>query len=231
MCKLKLLNALRFIKKNWHVRVKSVGGSSQIEVTDPSYLWVNIDDLLDDVIELAFHDFNFLSISQFVDKNQWDIGEKEVFIRNVSNKFSLPIVLSRNYGTNEEARIGDNSFVLNIIGRPEKRWLKKVVRFGMINNPNILYGLQSIPENWFPQITEWNIHFRNWFELKSSPIEIEKIATQVDMMGWTEDGHLNLVLKDAKKRDELLKAIAKLADEKSLTLFIDHKKEEYFNKS
>jgi hypothetical protein len=138
MSSLKKLIIPRIIKKNWHIRVKSLDSFSQIEVTDPSYLWINIDDLLDDVIELAFHDFNFLSISQFVDKDQWDIGEQDNFIRYVSNELILPVVLSRTYGTTEEVRISDNTFVINLIGLPERSWLRKVVRFGMTNNPNIL---------------------------------------------------------------------------------------------
>jgi hypothetical protein len=224
MSRLKELITSRIVKKNWHICVKSLDGFSQIEVTDPSYLWVNVDDLLDDVIELAFNDFNFLSISQFVDKDQWDIGEQDNFIRNVSNEFTIPVVLSRTYGTTEGVGTSDNTFVLNLIGLPEKSWLKKVVRFGMTNNPNILYGFHSVPENWFPQITEWNSQFRKWFELRGNSTEIETIVKQVDLIGWTEDGHFNIAFREVNKRNELLKGISKLADEKSLTPIIEHRR-------
>jgi hypothetical protein len=106
------------------------------------------------------------------------------------------------------------------------RILWQLLRFNrqFWRNYSILYGFHSVLENWFPQITEWNYQFRKWFESRGNSTEIATIVKQVDLMGWTEDGHFNIALRDVLKRNELLEAISKLAIEKSLTPIIEHKR-------
>ena len=166
----------RFLKKNWNILDRSRGDFVWIEVTDTFWIWVNVDHLLIEVIERSFHGYKYLAISQFVDRDQWDIGDQDFFIKTISREFSLPVVLSKDFGSFENSQINERKFIFNIIGQPEKDWLAKVIRFGATNNPNILYGLQSIPENWFSKITEWNINFRKWFEQESDVSELKKIV-------------------------------------------------------
>lgn len=210
----------RYLKRKWKIQVMSLDGYAWIEVTDPSWLWVNVDILLIDVIERSFRDYNYLAISEFVDKDQWNIGDQDVFIRTISRDFSFPVVLSKDFGSFENPQTNDRTFIFNIIGQPEKDWLEKVISFGMTSNSNIFYGLESIPENWFSKISKWNSDFRKWFELISDASELKKIAEQVDLMGWTEDGHVNIISRDEKRWNEILKMITQLAKEKSLTPII-----------
>jgi hypothetical protein len=210
----------RLLKKDWNILDRSLYDFVWIEVTDPSWLWVNVDHLLIEVIERSFHEYQYLAISQFVDKDQWDIGDQDLFIQTITRDFTLPVVLSKDFGSLENSQINDKTFIFNIIGQPEKDWLEKVIGFGATNNPNILYGLQSIPENWFSRITGWNISFRKWFELISDASVLKELVEQVDLMGWTEDGHLNIGSKDERKRNEILEIISEVAKEKSLNLVI-----------
>jgi hypothetical protein len=220
MNKFKQRVASLLAKRNWNIRVNLLADYSVIEVTDPSFLLVNIEDLLYDVIENAFHGYRFLSISQFVDRDQWDFSKPEDLLERISNNFLFPVVLTKGIESYEEAKASENAFAIHVIYPPEKRWFRELVRFSMTSNPNIIYGLQSKPENWPSEVIQWNMDFRKWFGLESDDYQLVKILKQVNQFAWTEDGHIFIGVNNYNKVDDLLMDMTKLALENSLVQII-----------
>ncbi len=215
------------VQRTWTIRVRAEEGFTLVEVTDPSFLWVNVDDLLKDVIALAFEAYPVLAVSQYVDREQWQIGEPQVFLQSVSQDFSLPFLLSSDFESTEELNLMENNFVMHLLGRPERDWLEKVIGFGMAaspgksglaSNPNVLYGLPAVPEDWQARIAAWNGLFRRWFDQGAGPEEIQAIVEQVGLFGYTADGHIVLGPGNSRELARLLELLARLAEARSLEL-------------
>lgn len=214
----------RIIKKNWYINVYSQDNFSIVEVTDHAFPWVSVE-LLRKVISLAFRDSNYVAVSQFVDREQWDIGNQDTFLRTMTNEYSYPYFISSNFGTIEDGNLTDNTFVINLVGSPEQSWLDRVIGFGMSNNPNILYGLHSYQDNWFSQITGWNLFFRKWFDLISDSTEMKKIVSDVQLMSWNSDDHQYFALKGDVQKEILLDSISNLAHQNSLNMIVKYGKD------
>lgn len=207
--------------KTWCINIRQMVGFVWVEITDPPFMWVDLQDMYIDLLDRIFQRYKVVALSQKVDERQWNIGDREQFVNKIRQKLSMRATITADYGEPHPPKQTDDCFVIHTVGAFDRSLFQEVIRFGMVELPNITYGLTSIPEVWPLEIFEWNKIFISWFRLKASSSALLRIIEQVDLLCFTIDGHLSFGLPEGSELERILASVVELAHERSLEPVIE----------
>jgi hypothetical protein len=112
--------------------------------------------------------------------------------------------------------------VLNVIGKPTLEWLRKVLVFGGACLSNIIYGIQTIDNDWLEVTVQRNQTFTKCYWLETEDVELIGLREEVNILCWTSDSHLNVFSEENKEKD-FLSYIEEVASKYSLIVNVQEK--------
>ncbi len=123
-----------FRDKTWHVGIQP-------------FAWADSRAVFIDLLEDALRRYPIVSISQQVDAEQWNIGDREQFVDHLRGRFSVHAMITSDYVMLDSPQV-EEPFVIHTAGSFSRGLLEDLAHFGMVSLPNIIYGLQVMPDNW-----------------------------------------------------------------------------------
>jgi hypothetical protein len=200
----------------WTINIYQSKPFFWIEITDPPYFVVQIEELLTKVFHLAFRQQPYLYVSQFVDREQWQFVDLDEFLKEKTQNYTLPFFTSQTYASSALFHPAMREFVVHVLGTSDYNWLRTILRFSMTNLPHIIYGYKSYSNNWQLELLERNRIFVEWFNLKIGDDHLLEILHQADIVGCTIDGHVCIATINGEFVDNFLEGLKLIAKEKSL---------------
>jgi hypothetical protein len=209
-------------KKDWNINLSSVGKYQLIEVTDPKSRWNELPSIYMTLLGFLFKDCQVIALSQYIDENQWILVNKEQMLVEISQHYGLRVALSKDYTSAVQPLGESKEYVLNVLGKPTKEWLRRILVFGGASLSNIIYGVQTFYEDWLEVTVERNQTFTKYYWLEIEDGEFVGLREKVNLLCWTSDSHLN-VLSEENKTNDLFSYIEEVANQYSLIVHIEGK--------
>lgn len=94
--------------------------------------------------------------------------------------------------------------------------------FGGASLSNVIYGIQTIDNDWIERTVKRNQLFTKYYWLETDDVDLIKLREEVNVLCWTSDSHLNVLLEAYKVRD-FLSFIDEVASKYSLKANIEDK--------
>jgi hypothetical protein len=207
----------QFFKKKWLVNIRISEKILWIEITDA----VVNPEIFRRIIYEMYKDYDAILLSQFIDTQQWHIGNRSEFVEKLKQKYSAEIFLTKSYTDSSSVTDDDSTLVLNTAGLLNRNFLSDVIGFGMTNLPNIIYRLGPIPNNWSSELSErWNGLIVKWFDLNidETNAELINLVEQTGPIELTIDGHVNFIFTRIDHLHKLLKILRAIAKENDFLL-------------
>jgi hypothetical protein len=113
-----------------------------------------------------------------------------------------------------------NDYVVHVFSKYLDNSLLNLLHFSGATLSNILYSFQEDSDQWLHKIIGWNKQFLDIFWLKSDISSLIDLASQLDLLLWTADGHINIVAKNTRELENYLELLCKIANNYSLLLEI-----------
>lgn len=204
-------------KRKWQINLRKIGDYRGVEITDHTPRWKDIPLLYSDVINYIFKDTENIVLSQISYEHKGYKNVKVEYQEELSNRYSLKVVNTTDYSSRNHPTPESREFVINIAGKPNIEWLNKVLEFGGVSLPNIIYGIRTIDDNWLDETVKRNQIFTKWFNLKLGDDAIIGLRDNVASLFWTSDSHL-CILTVENYLSDLMRYIGELATKYSLIL-------------
>lgn len=205
----------QWFRGKWPIGLRHGSNLLTLEVTD------EVDgSVLLRVIYEACRGLPLIAMSQYVDSGQWKMRDRLGFLTKLAEDHDLEILLTSAYDRGDPPADGSREFIISVLGAPDLEVLEKLVRFGMTELQNMVYGLAERPENWRAQLLEWNAVVARMFRLEigMDHPDFLKLARMVQILMLTIDGHLFFSLSELSEFDRLLQILETVAQEKGLRL-------------
>mgnify|MGYP000946641660 CR=1 FL=1 len=207
-------------KHKWKIIKHSFDAFQILEITDLRLKNVNTHDLFFDFLMNLPVKGNYYSVSQFFSPSQSKYDEyDQVLLELKYNKPSKYGITSR-FDTVDKINDFKNNFVIHVLGKNLDNSLLNILHFSGATLSNTIYSFQEDCEEWLYKITGWNKQFLDVFWLKSNINSLIDLATQLNLLLWTADGHINIVAKDARELELYLEQLHEIANNYSVSLEI-----------
>jgi hypothetical protein len=209
-------------KKAWNIYLSSIGKYKLIEITDPTSRWDDFPSMYMILLDFLFKECPVIVLSQFIDESQGMLDDKEQLLTELSEHYQLQVAISKDYSSAIRPLSESREYVLNVIGKPTLEWLRKVLVFGGASLSNIIYGIQTIDNDWLEVTVQRNQTFTKCYWLETEDVELIGLREEVNILCWTSDSHLNVFSEENKEKD-FLSYIEEVASKYSLIVNVQEK--------
>jgi hypothetical protein len=209
-------------EKTWVVHLQPVGDSIIVQIRTPP-LWKDYRSVYIDLLDRILQDYEILALSQLIDERQWgeEIPDRQKYANAISQRFLVQGTITTAYDKVAPPEPTSDSFIIHLVGHPNRTLLEELLEFGMGCLPHIMYGLRGTPTSWPLEVLSWNGIFINWFHLKETDTALVKLAQQSGLLLWTADRNLSLALPEASGMDRILAHVEAVAQRWNLRMMVD----------
>jgi hypothetical protein len=210
--------SLPVFKKLW--RLKLWRGNSLIVLAAPL---MGQKTLFNESLESIYKDKGQIVFSQFVDENQWNIGDRSEFMNGIVARHLVRLAVTADYSEKRAPKKEDHTYVLHGLALPRFEFLNDVLHFGMTSLPNIIYSYREDTVDWLSKILDWNKHFLTWYQFKTSDKFMAHLMNQIGLTSWTSDYYLSFGITNIEQLIDVLNGLQEVADGRNLSLVINTK--------
>jgi hypothetical protein len=206
-------------KKKW--RLNLWRGNGLIILAAPL---IDRKSLFNESLEKIYGDKRKIVFSQFVDENQWKIGNRSEFVNKMATRHLVDLAVTANYSEESVPKIEDHTYIFHGVASPKLEFLNDLFRYGMTNLPNIIYEYRENTTDWLSQLVNWNKQFLSWYQFKTSDKPILDLMNQIGLISWTSDYYLSVGIINVDQLIKVLDGLEKVADDRSLSLVLSTKR-------
>lgn len=197
----------KLIKKEpvWHIRVEEHESFTVLMIQhSPRQRTIKDRDLYIQILGHFLGNFKTVVLSQIIDEWQQNIRSKEEYANSISKEFAVNVLVSADFSTLESPSADEHTCVIHTIGAFNHLFFEKIMRFGMTNLPNVVYGLREDREISLETILEWNRIVTGWFNLQLPDTSLSTLIHHLGFLSWTSDGHLALGISKGTRVTEAI---------------------------
>lgn len=209
-------------KTDWNIYLSQVSGYQLFEITDPISRGVNLPLLYLTLLDYLFKEYPTMILSQFIDESQGMLDDKDRVLSELPERHGVKIAITENFSSTNQPPNDCREYVLNVIGKPDSEWLKKVIAYGGTSLSNIIYSANVFGSDWLEVTAKRNQIFIKWYWLETGDEELIGVRQEVKMMCWTSDTHINILIEKSQV-EAFLASIEAVAGKHSLTVKIHEK--------
>lgn len=203
-------------KKRW--RLKLWRGNGLMILAAPL---IGRKSLFNESLEKIYGDKGKIAFSQFVDENQWNIGDRSEFVNRMATHHLVNLAVTASYSEENIPKIGDRIYIFHGLASPKLEFLNDVFRYGMTNLPNIIYEYSENTVDWLSKLVSWNKQFLSWYQLETSDELIVDLINRTGLISWTSDYYLSFGIINIDQLTNVLDGFQKVASERSWSLIIN----------
>jgi len=209
-------------EKPWVIHLEPIEDSVTVEIRTPPF-WKHFPSAYIDLLDRILQDYEILALSQLIDERQWReaIPDRQEYANAISQRFSVQAVITAAYDKAEPPDPTSNSFIMHLVGHPNRTLLTEILGFGMDSLPNIMYGLRRVPDSWPLETLSWNEVFVRWFRLRETDEALMKLIEQSGLLLWTADDYLSLALPVASGVNKILVHVEDVAQRRNLRVLVE----------
>lgn len=204
-------------KKKW--RLNLWRGSGLIVLAAPL---IGKKSLFNESLEKIYGGKGKILFSQFVDENQWHVGDRSEFVNRIATRHLVNLAVTANFSDKKVPTPEDRTYVFHGLASPKLELLDDVFRYGMTDLPNIIYEhSENTGGDWLSNLIKWNKLFLSWYQFKASDDLILDFMNQIGLISWTSDHYLSFGIANIDHLTKVLDGFQKVADQRSLSLIIN----------
>ncbi len=205
-------------KSTWKITRRDLKNLSFLEITDSRFHKINSQDLfLNFLVRLPTEDKCY-SVSQLFSPSQAQYDQYDQMLMELKERNPLNLAITSNFDTTQIINSAEEDHVIHVLTRNLDDPLSTIVHFSGATLSNIVYDYREGYDGWLEKITGWNKHFLEIFWLKTNINSLIDFESQTGLLLWTEDGHINLVVKNPTEFDLYLRLLHNTAETYSLDL-------------
>jgi hypothetical protein len=202
--------------KKWHLNLWR--GKGLIVLAAPL---IGKKSLFTEALEKIYKNKRKIIFSQFVDENQWNIGNRSEFLNRIAARHSVNLAVTANFYERNAPKIGDHVYVFHGLSSPKLEFLNDVLHYGMTDLPNIVYEYSGNTTDWLSEAVNWNKQFLSWYQLEAPDESMVNLINQIGLICWTSDYFLSFGIADINQLIVILDVVQKIADDKRLSLIVN----------
>lgn len=190
-------------RRNWNIYLSKFGRYQLIEITDPMSRLKDLPSIYLALIDSLFNECPAIMLSQFIDEGQGMLADRDQVLSELHNSRRLKAAITEEYSSTIQPPDKNREYILHIYGKPSSEWLKKILVYGGASLSHIIYGVENMDDDWLKATVKRNQTFLKWYRFKIGDIELLELREKVNILCWTSDSHLNVLLEENKGKDFL----------------------------
>jgi hypothetical protein len=200
------------INNIWNIRNIFIGKHRLFEIEDPDYPDKFFPDVFLSLINCKIKSFLLIGLTQYIDENQGMLPDGTNILHFLQEEYDLKIIKSVSYTSNITPNIHSKKYIINIFGKPDVEWLRKILFFGGTGIPNIVYGFNEYSENWLDIMQSGNQYFSSSYDRKRTLLDILNFQNKAEILCWTSDNDLSIIVVNKDNENILKKEIQELSE-------------------